>query len=340
MIALLVAAALVPASAEAVLAVDDVSGLRALLETAAKHAPSLAPAQLGLSLRNSVGVDLFAEDAQWGLARRGGRQLVFSRRTIGLSAPAADVKAAKAALAAWLQGNPQRAGKVVRGRVLTASGRGAAALVAAMAKPSPLPRELAARATGPAWLWVRFAEPFRAAVFALDASGIGLIARGLVTASSPVLSGRAPSCAGGIACLAAGLAPAGRGALATLFDQLGLAPQPGLRTAARAAERLDAIDARQLADEKSLPRALHISPAYDGAPSSPADGEGYLDLAQLDAAIGRLTPLDALRGSLAAGAYAVHVVYGELLRNTGPLTLTAWAASPNAAEVELRLPLR
>ena len=33
-------------------------------------------------------------------------------------------------------------------------------------------------------------------------------------------------------------------------------------------------------------------------------------------------PLDALRGSLAAGAYAAHLVYGPMLRNAGPLTLT------------------
>ncbi len=39
-------------------------------------------------------------------------------------------------------------------------------------------------------------------------------------------------------------------------------------------------------------------------------------------------------------AYAAHLIYGPLLRNAGPLTLTGNPAQGNTAEVELRLPLR
>ena len=76
-----------------------------------------------------------------------------------------------------------------------------------------------------------------------------------------------------------------------------------------------------------------------------ADGPalaGHLDLAQVAAALARLTPLDALSGPWPAGAYAAHLVYGPLLRNAGPLTLTGdpLPSSKDAAQVELRLPLR
>lgn len=340
MLALVLAAALVPASADAVLTVEDVSGLRSLFTAAGTHAPSLSPAQVGVSLRNSVGVDLFAEDPRWGLAKRGPRQLVFYGRSAGLSAPVADAKAAKSALAAWLGGGPNRAGRIAGGRLLTGSGREATSLLAAMSRATALPRDLASRATGPAWVWLRLAPPLRAAVLAIDASAAGVVGRGLVTADSPILAGRAPGCEGGVACLAAGIAPAGRGALETVLAQLGVPSQPELRSAHSVAELVDAVDVRQLSEPGSLGRALHVSPVFDAPPAAAAALVARIDLGQVDAALLKLTPLDALRGGLAGGAFALHLVYGALLRNAGPLTLTGNPAAGNAAEVELRLPLR
>ncbi|HEY6907788.1 MAG TPA: hypothetical protein VI356_00345 [Myxococcales bacterium] len=342
MLALLAAAVLVPASADGVLSVENAAGLRALFSAAAVHAPSLSPAQLGASLRADVGVDLFAEGREWGLAPRGPRMLVFSAGAVGLSAPVRDAKAAGKALAAWIAAGDGRAGNVTRGRLLTASGRGAAALLAAMARPAPLPRDLAAVARGPAWVWLRLVEPLRAALLSIEASATGVVARGLVIASSAVLVGAAPAgCEKGIGCIAAGLGPAGAGALALALDRLGVPPQPPLRSARTVVERLDGIDAGQLAGPRSLGRALGITPVFDGPPGAGAGLQAVLDLEKVDAALSRLTPIDALRGADAAGAYAVHVIYGALLRNAGPLGLFGHAAAQgNAAEVELRLPLR
>ncbi len=340
MIALLLAAALVPVSADAVINVEDVSGLRALFTAAATHAPSLAPAQLGVSLRNSVGVDLFAADPGWGLSRRGARQLVYSGRSAGLSAPVADAKAAKTALTAWLNAAPNRAGRIASGRLFTASGGEATSLLTAMSRATPLPRDLGARATGPAWVWLRLAPPLRAAVLAIDASAGGLVAHGVATGDSPILAGRAPGCEGGVACLAAGIGPAGRSTVQTLLAQLGLAPQPELRSARNVAELVDRIDARQLSERGSLASALQVSPVFDAPPAGAAALVARIDLEQVDAALLKLTPLDALRGSLAGGAFALHLVYGALLRNAGPLTLTGNPSPGNAAEIELRLPVR
>lgn len=341
MLALLAAAVLVPASAEGVLSLENAAGLRALFSAAAVHAPSLAPAELGSSLRSEVGVDLFAEGREWGLAPRGPRMLVFSAGAVGLSAPLRDAKSAKKALAAWLAGGGGRAGEVTKGRLLTASGRGAAALLAAMTRPAPLPANLAARAKGPAWIWLRLGEPLRAAVLTIDASATGVVARGLVTASDAVLVGPAPAgCEKGIGCIAAGLGPAGAGALAIALERLGIAPQPPLRSAQRAVERLDRIDVGQLAGPRSLGHALGITPVFGGPPGAGAGLQAVLDLEKVDAALSRLTPIDALRGADAAGAYAAHVIYGALLRNAGPLGVFGDAAQGNAAEVELRLPLR
>lgn len=341
MLALLAAAVLIPASTDGVLSLENASGLRALLSAAAVHAPSLSPAQLGASLKADVGVDLFAEGREWGLAPRGPRLLVFAAGALGLSAPVRDARAAKKALAAWLAGDQRRSGKLAPGRLLTASGRGAASLLAAMARPTALPRDLAARAKGPAWIWLRLEEPLRAAVLSIDASSTGLEARGVVTASSAVLFGPAPEgCERGVGCLAAGLGPAGAGAVALALGRLGLPPQPELRSAARVVERLDGIDARQLAGPGSLAHALRITPLFAAPPSYGAALQGGLDLGAVDAALSRLTPVDALRGADAAGAYAAHLIYGALLRNAGPLMLSGNPAPGNAAEVELRLPLR
>ena len=105
-------------------------------------------------------------------------------------------------------------------------------------------------------------------------------------------------------------------------------------------ERLDGLEARQLARPGSLARALRITPRFDAPQGTGAALQAALDLGQLDAALSRLTPIDALRGADAAGAYAAHLIYGPLLRNAGPLTLTGNPAQGNTAEVELRLPLR
>jgi hypothetical protein len=286
-------------------------------------------------------VDLFAEGHEWGLAPRGVRMLVFSGGALGLSAPVRDARAARRALAAWLAGSERRVGKATAGRLLTASGRGASALLTAMTRPTAMPPDLAARAKGPAWVWLRLGEPLRAAVLAIDASASGLVARGLVTASSVVLVGAAPiGCEEGVGCLGAGLGPAGAGALAVGLERLGLPPQPQLRSVPRVVERLDGIDARQLAGPRSLAHALRMTVRFDAPQGAGSALQAVLDLEQVDAALARLTPIDALRGADAAGAYAAHLVYGALLRNAGPLGLTGNPAQGNAAEVELRLPLR
>jgi hypothetical protein len=341
LLALLVAAVLVPESADVVLSIENVSGLRALLEKAGTHAPSLAPEPIGATLRDRVGIDLLAESPAWGLAQRGARMLSFSRGAIGLSAPLRDGNAAKKMLAAWVAQNPRRAGRILGPRLLTASGPEAAALLAAMARPAAVPRELAAYAKGALWLWARLAEPLRAVVLSIEASGIGAVARGIVTAKGAILAGAAPAgCEAGIACLRAGLGPAGRGALAHELESLGIPSQPQLKAAVRVEERLEAIEVRELTDPRSLPRALRIAALFDGPQAAATALEGRIDLAGIDAALAKLTPLDALRGALAASAYAVHLLYGRLLRNAGPLTLTGNPQRGGSAEIEVRLPLR
>jgi hypothetical protein len=67
---------------------------------------------------------------------------------------------------------------------------------------------------------------------------------------------------------------------------------------------------------------------------------GQLDLAYVDEALSKLSPIDAVRGSFVASVYAAHLIYGPLLRNAGPLTLTAAPAAREAADVEIRLPIR
>jgi hypothetical protein len=353
--------ALVPAAADGALVLDGASGIagiRALLETAGRRAASFSPGAIGRSLQDRVGVDLLAEPPEWSLAPRGARALVAMQNSVGLSAPVAKVKAARRALAAWLgpgarptrqkplkgplaAGN--RAGMIapVAGsqRLLIASGKHAAALVSALAHPSAFSRDkaLLAKATGPAWLYLKGRPPLRAAIFALDASATGLVARGLVTpVPDPILAGTAPApCDGApIGCLRAGLGPSGRGLLA-----LALAP---LQTALPAGDalivRLDGIDVQQLGDERSLPRALRISAKPADAQPGPAL-DGTLNLAAIDDALAHLTPLDAIRGSLAAGVYAGHLLYGPLLRNLGPLTLSGEPAG-TGAEIEIRLPAR
>ena len=341
MLALVAAAAvLLPASADMVLSIDDVGGLRAALETAGEHAPSLSPAQVGASLRDATAVDPFADPSLYGLPTRGARLLVFSRDAVGLIAPVRDRKTARRVLAGWLAQNRRRAGRIVRGRLMTASGRGAPALLARMSRTLRLPPRLAASAKGPVWLWARLADPLQEVVLSIDAGGTGLVARGIVTAAGPLLAGAAPAgCAEAIACLRAGVGDAGRKVIANALGWLQAAPQPELAGAARVEERLEAIDARQLSDERSLARALRIAAVFGGPEGSPAL-DGRVDLARVDSALSGMTPLDALRGPAAAIAYAAHILYGRLLRNAGPLTVTGRPALGNAAEIEIRLPLR
>ena len=332
---------MVPASADLVLSVEGVSGAKALLEKAATYAPSLGPAAMGATLRDRVGVDLLAEPADWGLAPRGRRMLVFSRQGAGLTAPVRDAAAAKKKLAAWLGKSPRRAGRVAGGRLSTASGPQAAALLASMARTSALPPALAAQAKGPLWLWMRLAEPLRAAVLSVEASALGLIGTGVLEANGPILAGPAPAgCATGTACLRAGVGSAGRDAVAVALEQLGMAAPAQLATASRVELRLDSVEARQLSDARSLRSALRIAAEIDGAPSAGPSLEGRADLGEIDAALAPMNPLDALRGPLAGGAWAFHLLYGALLRHAGPLTVSGDPQPGNRAAVRLRLPLR
>jgi len=341
LLALLLAAVLVPASADVVISVDDISGARALLEKAGTHAPSIAPESLGATLRERVGVDLFAEPPAWGLAARGARALAFSHDGVGLIAPVKDAAAAKRMLASWIAQKPGRAGRVAGARLFTASGRGASALLAGMARPTAIPRALAARAKGPLWLWARLRDPLRGVVFSLDASEAGLNGRGLAIASGPILAGPAPAGAEpNLISVRAGPGPAGRAALAQLLDVLGAPPQPALAKATRVEERILDVDVHAISGLGSLSRALLIVPLFDGPEGTGAALEARFDLAKLDAALATLTPLDALRGGLAASSLAAHLLYGRLLRNAGPLTLTGTPDGPSAADLDFRLPLR
>ncbi|HEX9577380.1 MAG TPA: hypothetical protein VF993_06485 [Myxococcales bacterium] len=338
MIAAVLLAAAIPASASGALVVADARGFKALFESAGSYSPSLSPEGIGRTLIDMVGVDLLSEQPKWGLAR-GARILAFTPGAVGLSAPVKNLKSARRAMAIWRKGASNRAGAISAHRVLLASGRGAAALVKAMKRPKPLSKELRSRARGPAWLWLRFAPPLREALFALDASAAGLIARGLVLPANkaPLLAGSAPGpCDDAPAgCLRAGIGAAGHDLLGDALREAGRSPPPD---AARFSSRLDGFDLRQLTDQRSLPRAPLWSISFDAPAAAGPALAGQLDLADIDKALATLTPLDALRGSAAASAYAAHLLYGFLLRAAGPLTLTGSPAG-NGAEIELRLPI-
>ena len=341
MLALLLAAVLVPESADVVLSVEDASGLRALLQKAGTHAPLLAPDAVGATLRDRVGVDLLAESPAWGVGQRGARTLAFSSHGMGLSAPVRDAGAAKRMLSSWLSQGPRRAGRVAGSRLLTASGEDAAAVLKSMSRPVPLPRDLAARAKGPVWLWARTAEPLRGMMLSIEASGTGIVGLGVVNASGALLTGSAPAgCASGIACLRAAPGPAGLRLLALALEKLEATAQPELAAAARVEERVDAIDVRELAQTRSLTRALRIAAVFDAPEAAGPALDARVDLAAIDAALATINPLDALRGGVVAGAYAAHLLYGHLLRNAGPLTVTGNPQRGGAAEIDVRLPLR
>ena len=89
--------------------------------------------------------------------------------------------------------------------------------------------------------------------------------------------------------------------------------------------------------------AAALSTPCTEAPSLSGGSENALDaaidLAGLDRALSKLSPLDALHGPVAAGGYGAHLLYGSLLRNAGPATLSGRPAGA-AAELELRIPIR
>src|SRR5439155_23492720 len=114
---------------------------------------------------------------------------------------------------------------------------------------------------------------------------------------------------------------------------------PALPESQSVVVRLESIDAEQLADDKSLPRALRITASAAQPAAGEASLNGQLDVNAIESAVAKLTPLDALRGTLAAGVYAANLLYAPLLKAAGPLTLTG-SAAPKGAEIEIRLPIR
>jgi hypothetical protein len=67
-----------------------------------------------------------------------------------------------------------------------------------------------------------------------------------------------------------------------------------------------------------------------------------VDTAALAAALGKLSPLDALRSQAAAGAWATYLLWGRLFAHSGPIALEGRPAPgrPGAIALELRWPLR
>jgi hypothetical protein len=350
---LLAAAAAFPAPAQASVSIEDANGLRAFLDAAGVYARSMSSFEVGHGLREQLAVDP--------LTLAGPRTIVFARRATGLVATMEPAKA-RAALKAWKR--PWHVGLVAKGRLYTASGRDAQALLKALQRPESLPTK------GPVAVWFAGEPPLRGATFTVQASAQGLSATGLVTASKPLLQGPRPApCAGApMACFVAGLGPAGHELLVRALVQAGEATprtEPGAGT--RIAGRLEGIDASALGRHRSLPDAMLFAAQFDAIgwpqdaqchtppdvevltnprceqpPPLDADGEGAeasVDLAQVAQALSRLTALDALKGEAAAGAYATYLLYGQLLRHLGPATMRATQRDAAAAEVSLSLPL-
>jgi hypothetical protein len=117
------------------------------------------------------------------------------------------------------------------------------------------------------------------------------------------------------------------------------APGPGVAAAA------EIQGPRSLCLHAEAGSAWFATPCTDAAPADlsssvgPDALDGYLDLATLDAALSKVTPIDALRGSIPATVYAARLLLGNLLRASGPLHLTG-KPHPAGAEVELHWPLR
>jgi hypothetical protein len=94
---------------------------------------------------------------------------------------------------------------------------------------------------------------------------------------------------------------------------------------------------------------LFGAPCPAGAPGRLSPGSdpelllsAQVDTAALAAALGKLSPLDALRSQAAAGALAAHLLWGSLLAHSGPIALEGRRAPgrPGAIALDLRWPLR
>ena len=309
-------AALVPARAEAAVLFDGavgIAGLHQFLETAGTKSRALAPYELSRESIALFGPDLLSGAPGWGLDPRGARALVFAGNAYALSAPVRDGKAARKALIAWVgaagpwskrtgrrnpisagSGRSQRAGIVApQGgsvRLLTASGRGAEMLVAALwrigAQRSPT-RTLAhdrrlepllPAGNGKAALIVRGDDPITFAVLELSADASSVVARGLVGAPSPLLAGHAPDASActesSLFCLRASLGLSGKAALALASQMYLSGTSPAgpladlLQKETSRAESLvllsSGIDVSLLDEPKSSLWALHLVAALAG----------------------------------------------------------------------------
>jgi hypothetical protein len=314
-------AALVPARADAAVLFDGeagIAGLHQFLEAAGTKSRALAPHEVSRELIAVVGPDLLSAAPGWGLDPRGARALVFAGGAFALSAPVRDGKAARKALVGWVgaagpwnrstgrrnaivagSGRSQRAGIVAAQggllRLLTASGRGAEGLVAALwrigAQRSPTRtlaqdkhlQPLLPAASGKAAVIVRGEDPITFAVLDLAADASGVVARGLVGAPAPLLAGHAPdasACAGSsLFCLRATLGPSGKAALALASQtflsgtsppgQLGDLVQQEAPRAESLAVMSNGIDVSLLDEPKSSLWALHLVAAL--AVATPRD---------------------------------------------------------------------
>ncbi len=126
-------------------------------------------------------------------------------------------------------------------------------------------------------------------------------------------------------------------ATATLPDQLP-------RGVARTATGLSVQARRPLCLEVAAQTVALSSPCAPALDLKSGSGSGdafnaSLDIVAIDRALSRLSPFDVFKGPVAGGGYAAHLLFGALLRNAGPLTITGHPAGA-AAVVELRLPLR
>jgi hypothetical protein len=326
---LIAAAAAYPAPAQAALFIDDASGLKAFLDRAGVYARSMTSAEVSRQLRAQVGADPLSQKGT----------LVFSQRSTGFvtAMSAAD---ARRLLKEWRR--PTRIGTYAKGKLYTASGPEAKALLKALQRPRALKIEPA-----PLSLWVAVAPPLKTATAAIDASADGLVVHGIVTASKPILEGQGPPPCdpAAMGCLRIALGPAAREAILdspvphdVMVEAIRDRIRAPLQQASRFWARLDALDATVLTNERSIPRALRYAVSYDDPPSDGPQFEARLDLARVGQSLAKLTPLDAFYGETAAMAYAGHLIYGRLLLALGPLVATA-NAEGNAAQFELRLPL-
>lgn len=315
-------AALVAAAALVLDGAQAAQGLRAFFGEAGKRAGSLSPAQVGALCRDGVGVNLLDEQPEWGLDPKGLRVLFLDEKTASLTAPVRDAKAARRALQRWL---------LQRGHVGRLEGK---RLIIGKPPVLKLPRSRAR-----AWLFVQGRPPLRDAVLSLDASAQGLVAQGLVTPSSKaaLLSASAPApCAGApLLCLRATLGPSGVALLQAVSREQRCSPPDGLQRVSRSF----VLKLETASFESECAPSSHLALEPDAAPAEGAALQGQLDLGLVDRLLSRLSPLDALQGKTAAAALGAHLLYGELLRTAGPLTLQG-AAKGDAAEVTLRLPLR